>query len=120
MVPEISVVGGRAVREAAGCPVRESHYGISREGGVREEDVGGGGDGGAVEGGGLVEDPREGCGRGDGIEGGVGADFEFEERAGGKAGGGVEGERVEGVGGDGGGVGPIGAFEVEGDGDVVC
>lgn len=121
VVPEVADVGRGAGGENAGGGVRpgDGRVGIVGEGelarGVGEEDRCGGGDEGAVEGCGLVEDAGEGGEGGKGVECGVGG-FMFEERAG--AGGGcIARGLVEGVGGDGAG-GPIGALEVEGDGEV--
>ena len=67
----------------------------------------------------MVEDPGEGGGGGNGVEGGVCADLEFQQRTWGRACGGVAWEGVEWVVSHGGGIGPVGAFEVKGDGDIV-
>lgn len=121
VVPEVADVGGGAGGEDTGGGVRpdDDRVGIVGGGevarGVGEEDGCGGGDEGAVEGGGLVEDAREGGEGGKGVERGVGG-FMFEERASG-GGGCVARGLVEGVSGDGAG-GPIRALEVEGDGEV--
>lgn len=104
VVPEVADVGRGANGEDAGGGVRPGDDRVRSVGvwevarGVGEEDRCGGGDEGAVEGGGLVEDAGEGGEGGKGVECGVGG-FMFEERAGG-GGGCIARGLVEGVGGD--------------------
>lgn len=123
LVPEVPDVRGCAFGQHAGRAVRPAYDGVA--GDVAEsprkvgpEDVGGGRDGGSIEGDGLIGYPREGDGGWECVEGRVGHVFHSQEGAGWDGRGPVARDAIEGVNGNG-VSSPIATFKVERNLDVV-